>query len=74
MEFSRVLPIIMQFGFGALLGGVGLWAGLKSGYIDWHEPEDRRTLYILVAGYIAFLLASCLFTFYLPFVPEAPTP
>ena len=74
MDSSRILPIIVQFGIGALLGGVGLWAGLKSGYVDWRETEDRRVFYILVAGYIAFLLASCLFTFYLPFVPEHPTP
>ncbi len=74
MDSLRILPILVQFGIGALLGGVGLWAGLKSGYTDWHEPEDRRVLYILVAGYIAFLIVSCLFTFYLPFVPEPPTP
>ncbi len=74
MELSRVLPILIQFGIGALLGGVGLWAGIKSGYVDLREPDGRRTIFILVAGYIAFLVAYCLFTFYLPFVPEPPTP
>ncbi len=74
MDSSRWLPILIQFGIGAVLGSVGLWAGLKSGYLDWTDPDDRNTLYVLVAGYIAFLLVSCLFTFYLPFVPEVPQP
>ena len=74
MDSSRWLPIVIQFGFGAVLGSVGLLAGLKSGYLEWHNPDDRRTFYVLIAGYIAFLLVSCLFTFYLPFVPKAPTP
>jgi hypothetical protein len=74
MDSSRWLPILIQFGIGAVLGGVGLWAGLKSGYLDWYDSDDRTTAYVLVAGYIAFLLVYCLFTFYLPFVPEVTQP
>ena len=70
MEFTRWLPILIQFGVGGILGGVGLWAGIKSGYVEWNNSEDRNTVLILIAGYFVLLLISCLFTFYLPFVPE----
>lgn len=69
MSAARWLPILVQFGVGAILGGIGLWAGLSSGYLDWQHADDRRTVYLLVAGYFVFLLFSCLFTFYLPFLP-----
>lgn len=68
------LPILVQFGVGAVLGGIGLYAGLSSGYIRWENAEDRGTVYLLVGGYVAFLVVYCLFTFYLPFVPEPVTP
>ena len=71
MDLLRWLPIIVQFGVGAILGGIGLWAGIKSGYLDWNDSEDRNTFLVLIAGYIVLLLVCCLFTFYLPFVPEA---
>ena len=71
MDLLRWLPIIVQFGVGAVLGGIGLWAGIKSGYLDWNDSEDRNTFLVLIAGYIVLLLVCCLFTCYLPFVPEA---
>ncbi len=74
MTYARWLPIIVQFGIGALLGGIGLWGGIVSGYLDWRNSEDQGALYLLIAGYILFLLAACLFTFYLPFIPETAAP
>ena len=74
MYDSLWLPILVQFGLGAALGGVGLYAGLSSGYLSWEKAEDRGTVYLLVGGYLAFLLVYCLFTFYLPFVPEPIKP
>lgn len=74
MSNSLWLPILVQFGFGAVLGGIGLYAGLSSGYLSWDKSEDRNTVYLMVGGYFAFLIVYCLFTFYLPFVPEPIQP
>ena len=70
MYDSLWLPIVVQFGFGAVLFGIGMYAGISSGYLSWKRAKDRGTIYILVGGYIAFLVLYCLFTFYLPFIPE----
>ncbi len=70
MEIVRVWPIVCQFGIGALLCLVGVWAGVRSGYLNWSDPGDRRILLIVVAGYVGLLLLYCAFTFWLPFAVE----
>ncbi len=74
MEMARILPIFVQFGIGALLCAVGIWAGLRGGYLDWKHPEDKRLLVIIAAGYLGLLVLSCAFTFWLPFLPEGGQP
>ncbi len=74
MDMARILPILVQFGIGALLCAVGMWAGLRGGYMDWTHPEDKRLLVIIVAGYLGLLILSCAFTFWLPFLPEGGLP
>ena len=68
VEMSRILPILVQFGGGALLCWVGVHAGLKSGYLDLNLAQDRRALVIVVGGYLALLVLYCAFTFWLPFM------
>lgn len=68
VEMSRILPILVQFGGGALLCWVGVHAGIKSGYLDLTLPQDRRALGIVVGGYLALLLLYIAFTFWLPFL------
>lgn len=68
VEMARVWPILCQFGVGGVLGLVGLWAGLSSGYMDLKLQEHRRLLGVLVGGYVLLLAVSCAFTFWLPFV------
>lgn len=72
MDAARMLPIVVQFGFGAVLCALGLWAGLKSGYLDMALPNDRRVVRMVFAGYAALLLLSLAFTVWLPYwAPEA---
>lgn len=72
-DMARVLPIIIQFGGGAILCAIGLWAGLRSGYLDLNLPADRRAVAIVFAGYLLLFGLACMFTFWLPFLalPEA---
>lgn len=71
MEAARMLPIVVQFGFGAVLCALGLWAGIKSGYLDMRLPNDRRLVRMVFAGYGALLLLSLAFTAWLPYAtPE----
>lgn len=65
----RVLPIAVQFGFGAFLCGIGVWAGISSGYLDLKLASERRLLYVIVAGFLGLLALSVIFTFWLPFIP-----
>ncbi len=69
MDMARVWPIIVQYGFGAVLCAIGIWCGIRSGYLDLRHREDKRLLTILVAGFVGLLILVCLFTFWLPFVP-----
>ena len=62
----RVWPIVCQFGIGALLCLVGIWCGLRGGYLDLRIAEDRRLLVILIAGYLLMLAIVCIFTFLAP--------
>jgi hypothetical protein len=68
VEMSRILPILVQFGGGALLCWVGVHAGIKSGYLDLKLAQDRRALAIVVGGYLALLVLYIAFTFWLPFM------
>lgn len=74
MDWARVLPIFVQFGGGALLCAVGVWAGLTSGYVDTSLRNDRRALAIVVAGYVGLLVLACVFTLWLPTALPEPTP
>ncbi len=66
MNMLRVWPIVCQFGVGALLCLVGIWCGLRGGYLNLKIAEDRRLLVILVAGYLLMLAIVCVFTFLAP--------
>ena len=74
LEMSRVWPIVVQYGVGAVLCLVGVWFGWKSGYLDLKQPGDRRLLAVFAAGFLGLLLLVCIFTFWLPFLPKEVTP
>lgn len=62
----RVWPIICQFGIGAILCIIGIWGGLRGGYLNLKLPEDRRLLAILIGGFLLMLALVCIFTFLAP--------
>jgi hypothetical protein len=62
----RVWPIICQFGVGALLCFIGIWGGLRGGYLNLKITKDRRLLVILVLGFLLMLAIVCIFTFLAP--------
>jgi len=66
MDMLRVWPIVCQFGVGAILCWIGIWCGLRGGYLDLKLAEDRRLLGILAAGYLFMLAVVCFFTFLAP--------
>ena len=66
MNMLRVWPIVCEFGVGALLCFVGIWCGLRGGYLNLKIAEDRRLLVILIAGYLFMLAIACVFTFLSP--------
>ena len=66
MNMLRVWPIFCEFGVGALLCVVGIWCGLRGGYLDLKVSEDRRLLAVLIAGYMFMLAIVCVFTFLAP--------
>lgn len=72
MDWERILPILVQFGGGAVLCLVGVVAGLRSGYLDPKLPDDRRAVFMIAAGFVALLLLCCAFTFWLPTVLPEP--
>ena len=65
-DFARVLPIVIQFGVGALLCAVGVWAGITSGFLNLTLPGDRRSVAYIVGGFVGLLILACVFTFWLP--------
>ena len=67
MNMLRVWPIVCQFGVGAVLCAVGIWCGLRGGYLDLKVAEDRRLLTTLIAGYLLMLAIVCVFTFMAPY-------
>jgi predicted small integral membrane protein len=74
MNMARVWPIVMQYGIGALLCAVGVWCGIRSGFLDLKSADGKRLLIVIVGGFLAMLALVCAFTFWLPFVPsEAAT-
>lgn len=66
MNMLRVWPIICQFGIGAILCIIGIWGGLRGGYLNLKISEDRRLLLILIGGFIFMLAIVCFFTFLAP--------
>jgi len=67
MELARVWPIVCQYGIGAVLGAIGIWCGIRSGYVDLSDRKDRRLIWTLVGGFLLLLAAVCVFTFWAPF-------
>ncbi len=67
MNMLRVWPIVCQFGVGALLCIIGIWCGLRGGYLNLKTAEDRRFVVILVAGFLLMLAIVCIFTFLAPY-------
>jgi hypothetical protein len=74
VEMSRVWPIIVQFGIGGLLCLIGLWGGFKGGYMHLRFSQDRKMLVVIGGGFLALLILSCIFTFWLPFAGEEVAP
>jgi hypothetical protein len=66
MNMLRVWPIVCEFGVGAVLCVLGIWAGLRGGYLNLRIAEDRRLLAILIGGYLLLLALMCVFTFLAP--------
>ncbi len=66
MNMLRVWPIICEFGIGALLSMVGVWAGMRGGYLNLRVAEDRWFLATLIGGYLLLLVFMCIFTFLSP--------
>jgi len=66
VNMLRVWPIVCQFGVGALLCFIGIWCGLRGGYLNLKITEDRRLIVILVAGFLLMLAIVCIFTFLAP--------
>ena len=66
MNMLRVWPIVCEFGIGALLCIIGIFCGLRGGYLNLKIAEDRRLLVILIAGYLFMLAVVCVFTFLSP--------
>jgi hypothetical protein len=66
VDMLRVWPIVCEFGIGAILCLVGIWCGLRGGYLNLKNAEDRRLLLILVGGYFFMLGIMCIFTFLSP--------
>ena len=66
MDMLHVWPIVCQYGIGALLCAIGIWAGLRSGYVDLKIAEDRRIVVMFVAGFVLLLGVVCVFTFLAP--------
>ena len=74
MEMARVWPIVLQYGVGAFLCGIGVWYGLKSGFLDLKSGDGKRMLAVIIGGFLAMLALVCVFTFWLPFVPKGVAP
>lgn len=69
MGIERVLPIVVEFGIGAVLCAIGIWCGVSSGYLDLKDSRDQRMIAMIVAGFAGLLVFYCAFTFWLPFLP-----
>jgi hypothetical protein len=67
VDMLRVWPIVCEFGIGAVLCAVGIWSGLRGGYLDMKVADDRRLLATLIAGYLFILAIVCVFTFLAPY-------
>ena len=74
MNMARVWPIVLQYGVGAILCGIGIYCGVRSGFLDLKQPGGKRLLAIIVGGFLAMLALVCIFTFWLPFVPKEAAP
>ena len=74
MNMARVWPIVLQFGLGAVLCGIGVWCGIRSGFLDLKSVDGKRLLAIIVGGFLAMLALVSIFTFWLPFVPGGVAP
>ncbi len=67
MNMLRVWPIVCQYGIGAILSILGIWLGVRGGYLNLKLAEDRRLVAILIGGYVLLLATVSFFTFLAPF-------
>lgn len=72
-EWSRALPVLVQSGGGAILCLIGIWAGIKSGYLDLKLPDDRKVILWMIGGFLFLLLLTSAFTFWLPHLDGGAT-
>jgi hypothetical protein len=73
MDMLRVWPIVIQYGVGGVICAIGIWCGVRSGYVDLKTSEGKRLIAVVVGGYFALLLVVSFFTFIAPNWP-AETP
>lgn len=71
MDISRILPLVCEFGIGAVLMAVGVWGGVRGGYLNLTRRGDRALVWTFAAGYMLLLAVYSLFTFWLPSLPPA---
>lgn len=74
MDMMRVWPIVVQYGVGAVFCAAAMVFSLRGGYLDLAYRDDRRTLWVLVGGFVLLLAVTCAFTFWLPYVPRDAMP
>lgn len=70
MNMMRVWPVITQYGVGAVLCAIGIWCGIRSGYLDLRDRDDKRAVWIAIGGFLGMLALVSIFTFWLPFLPR----
>ena len=70
MGSTHILPILVEFGIGAVLIAAGIGCGLASGCLDLKQAQDRRLIAVFAAGFAGLLIFYFLFTFWLPFIPH----
>lgn len=71
MDIPRILPLVCEFGIGAVLMAVGVWGGLRGEYLNLTRRGDRALLWTFGAGFVLLLAVYSLFTFWLPGPPPA---
>ena len=55
---------LYQFLVGGLIFFMGIILAVKSGDYSWKRKEDRRFISILIMGYVAYLIFTLLWYFF----------